>query len=216
MMITIDTETLGNTIEIRNLRFVSWHWPTDNWHRRWPWYFTPIYARVTLGSKFGLCSTLLQIIRTQWITVPMHWNPKWTVVSMYWYSRAITQSLRRRIMTIMASRITGQSSVSTVCSDWQQRNIKGPRYCASVRGIHRWPVDSPHKGTVTRKMIRLMTPYWTLNRVMRKWENCRNTPNIKSVFCKQRVLMHGHQGWNVRHGLCHIYMRYVYIYMSFL
>ena len=26
--------------------------------------------------------------------------------------------------------------------------------------------------------------------------------------------MHGHQGWNVRHGLCHIYMRYVY--MSYL
>ena len=23
--------------------------------------------------------------------------------------------------------------------------------------------------------------------------------------------MHGHQGWNVRHGLWHIYMRYVYI-----
>ena len=30
---------------------------------------------------------------------------------------------------------------------------------------------------------------------------------------KQRVLMHGHQGWNVRHGLCHIYMRFVYIYI---
>ena len=30
---------------------------------------------------------------------------------------------------------------------------------------------------------------------------------------KQRVLMHMHQGWNVRHGLCHIYMRYVYIYI---
>ena len=30
---------------------------------------------------------------------------------------------------------------------------------------------------------------------------------------KQRVLMHGHQGWNVRHGLCHIYMIYVYIYI---
>ena len=29
---------------------------------------------------------------------------------------------------------------------------------------------------------------------------------------KQRVLMHRHQGWNVRHGLCHIYMRYLYIY----
>ena len=28
---------------------------------------------------------------------------------------------------------------------------------------------------------------------------------------KQRVLMHRHQGLNVRHGLCHIYMRYLYI-----
>ena len=30
---------------------------------------------------------------------------------------------------------------------------------------------------------------------------------------KQRVLMHGHQGWNVRRGLCHIYMIYIYIYI---
>ena len=32
---------------------------------------------------------------------------------------------------------------------------------------------------------------------------------------KQRVLMHGHQGWNVRHGLCHIYIRYVYIWVVY-
>ena len=32
---------------------------------------------------------------------------------------------------------------------------------------------------------------------------------------KQRVLMHGHQGWNVRHGLCHIYMMYVYIWVVY-
>ena len=32
----------------------------------------------------------------------------------------------------------------------------------------------------------------------------------KNMVDKQRVLMHGHQGWNIRHGLCHIYMRYVY------
>ena len=35
-------------------------------------------------------------------------------------------------------------------------------------------------------------------------------PNLAD---KQRVLMHGHQGWNVRHGLCHIYMIYVYIWV---
>ena len=33
---------------------------------------------------------------------------------------------------------------------------------------------------------------------------------------KQRVLMHRHQRWNVRHGLCHIYMRYLYIYELFI
>ena len=32
---------------------------------------------------------------------------------------------------------------------------------------------------------------------------------------KQRVLMHGHQGWNVRHGFCHIYIRYVYIWVVY-
>ena len=32
---------------------------------------------------------------------------------------------------------------------------------------------------------------------------------------KQQVLMHGHQGWNVRHGLCHIYMRYVSIWVVY-
>ena len=45
----------------------------------------------------------------------------------------------------------------------------------------------------------------------------QNGDNLKfnetHIIHKQRVLMHGHQGWNVRHGLCHIYMRYVYIYI---
>ena len=36
-----------------------------------------------------------------------------------------------------------------------------------------------------------------------------------SLWDKQRVLMHGHQGWNVRHGLCHIYMIYVYIWVVY-
>ena len=36
-----------------------------------------------------------------------------------------------------------------------------------------------------------------------------------SILDKQRVLMHGHQGWNVRHSLCHIYMIYVYIWVVY-
>ena len=43
-----------------------------------------------------------------------------------------------------------------------------------------------------------------------------NTENVSIWWRnKQRVLMHGHQGWNVRHGLCHIYMIYVYIWVVY-
>ena len=38
---------------------------------------------------------------------------------------------------------------------------------------------------------------------------------VTSSWTKQRVLVHGHQGWNVRHGLCHIYMIYVYIWVVY-
>ena len=46
------------------------------------------------------------------------------------------------------------------------------------------------------------------------WRESRDYLDINGTTAmnKQRVLMHRHQGWNVRHGLCHIYMRYLYIY----
>ena len=37
----------------------------------------------------------------------------------------------------------------------------------------------------------------------------------RNVSNKQRVLMHGHQGWNVWHGLCHICMRYVFTWVVY-
>ena len=40
-----------------------------------------------------------------------------------------------------------------VCLDADQRNFQGSVSLAFVRGIHRWPVDSPHKGPVPRKMF---------------------------------------------------------------
>ena len=54
------------------------------------------------------------------------------------------------------------------------------------------------------------------------WLKCyRQTSNIRRTLVgnkdvdKQRVLMHGHQGWNVRHGLCHICMIYVYVWVVY-
>ena len=58
------------------------------------------------------------------------------------------------IMSTMASSITGVSIVySTVCSGAGKRKDQSSASLACVRGIHRWPLNSPHKVPVTRKMI---------------------------------------------------------------
>ena len=62
------------------------------------------------------------------------------------------------IMSAMASLITCVSMVcSTVCSGPDQRKHQSSMSLAFVRGIHRWPVNSTHKGPVTRKCFHLMT-----------------------------------------------------------
>ena len=58
------------------------------------------------------------------------------------------------IMNAMASQIPGILIVySTVCSGADQRKHQSSASLAFARGIHRWPVNSPHKGPVTRKMF---------------------------------------------------------------
>ena len=58
------------------------------------------------------------------------------------------------IMNALASQITSVSIVySTVCSGADQRKHQSSGSLAFVRGIHRWPVHSPHKGPVTRKLF---------------------------------------------------------------
>ena len=59
------------------------------------------------------------------------------------------------IVDAMASQITSLRIVcSTVYSGADQRKYhKVPRHWPFVRGIHRWPLNSPHKRTETRKMF---------------------------------------------------------------
>ena len=57
-------------------------------------------------------------------------------------------------MSAIASLITGLTIVySTVYSDADQRKHQSPASLAFVWGIHRGPVDSPHKWPVTGKML---------------------------------------------------------------
>ena len=58
------------------------------------------------------------------------------------------------IMDTMASQITSLPIVyATVYSGADQRKHQSSASLSFVRGIHRWPVSSPHKGPVTRRMF---------------------------------------------------------------
>ena len=58
------------------------------------------------------------------------------------------------IMVAMASQITSLTVVySTVHAGADQRKHQSSASLAFVRWIHLWPVNSPHKGPVTRKMF---------------------------------------------------------------
>ena len=58
------------------------------------------------------------------------------------------------IMITMESQVTGVPIFcSTVCSGADHKTVQSSASLAFVRGIHRWPVYSAHKGPVTRKMF---------------------------------------------------------------
>ena len=76
------------------------------------------------------------------------------------------------IMGVMASQITSLPIVYlTIYSGADQRKHQSSASLAFVRGIHRWPVNSPHKWPVTRKtfpfndviMTKLNEEYETIN-----------------------------------------------------
>ena len=58
------------------------------------------------------------------------------------------------IMSAMASQISGVSIVSSIVgSGADQRKHQSSASLAFAQGIHRWPLNSPHKRPVTRKMF---------------------------------------------------------------
>ena len=81
------------------------------------------------------------------------------------------------IMSAMASRMTGISIVcSTVCLCADQR--KSSKTLAFVRGIHRQPVDSPHKGPVKRKLF----PFYDVIMSSSSSSNNVRLPNFVSTL----------------------------------
>ena len=66
------------------------------------------------------------------------------------------------IIGVMASQITSlticYSTVYSGADQWKHQSSASPAF---VRGIHRRPVNTPHKWPVTRKCFHLITSSWT-------------------------------------------------------
>ena len=74
-------------------------------------------------------------------------------------------------MSAMASQITSLTIVySTVYTGADQRKHQSSASLAFVRGIHRWPVNSPHKGPVNEENVSIWRRLHAENTsLMRSW-----------------------------------------------
>ena len=90
-----------------------------------------------------ICKITVILIRPQWVKAVFHNDV---------------------IMSAVASQITSVSIVcSTVYSSADRRKHQSSASLTFVRGIHRRPMDSPHKGPVTQKMLVRGIHRWPLN-----------------------------------------------------
>ena len=107
------------------------------------------------------------------------------------------------IMRAMGSQVTGLANVcSTVYSGADQRKHQSSASLAFFRWNHRWPLSSPHKGPITRKIFRfdvvimsenLVTPplcqvahatRWNCRVFWRFWAGCFIAAGYKTYCLK--------------------------------
>ena len=77
------------------------------------------------------------------ILIPYLWLNQIRIISLQWL-----------YMSTITSHITGDTTVcSNTSAAWQQRNSQSSTYSLFLRVIHRWQVNSLHKGRVMRKVF---------------------------------------------------------------
>ena len=102
-------------------------------------------------------------------------------------------------MGAMASQITSLTIVySTIYSGANQRIHQSSASLAFVRGIHRWPVNSPHKWLVTRKMFPFDDVIMMICTAM--YIECACADGQESYFWYEYALMGG-GGWGLDGGV---------------
>ena len=87
-------------------------------------------------------------------------------------------------MMEMASQITSLAIVYTIVySDADQRKHQSSASLAFVRGIHRGPVNSPHKWPVTRKMF----PFDDV--IMHDTVNCQVSTELNDINDNNQIII---------------------------
>ena len=119
------------------------------------------------------------------------------------------------IMGAMASQITAVSIVySTICSGADQRKHQSSASLPFVRGIHRWPVNSPHKGPVTPKMFPIWWRVIMLNKckALVAWSLFASRPSANIMMAKagrcisgnpRRTISCWHDMCSLQQVICH-------------
>ena len=88
------------------------------------------------------------------------------------------------IMSAMASQITSLTIVySTVYSGADQRKHQSSASLSFVRGIHRWPVNSPHKRPITRKMFPFDDVIMFVLGLNKLLKGCRSCRGFETSWC---------------------------------
>ena len=116
----------------------------------------PVTVKCTCVS-FTLQVLIPYICRTHnWSSLSLQMSWMYCVISRHSVDYKVGQYFHCNdvIMGAIASQITSLTIVySTVYSDVDQRKHQSSASLAFVRGIHRRPVNSPHKWPVTRNMF---------------------------------------------------------------
>ena len=101
----------------------------------------------------------------QWYISPMHTHVFCTVsntVTFVWASWAITITSNEHY--VVSNHRSFDCLYNSLCAPTSNSH-QSPNCWLFVRGIHRWPVNSPHKGPVTQKRFpfddAIVTSIWT-------------------------------------------------------
>ena len=116
----------------------------------------------------------------------MHFSEAFTATS---YKQTYLTHYNDVIMSATASQITSLAIVySTVDSVADQRKHQSSASLVFVRGIRRWPVNSPHKPPVTRKKFTFDDVITELQRMRWSWRLKRHNNSVDE-FCMNCRLM---------------------------